>query len=44
MQDLMGEVPFETKRRFTKQFGMEVSEVKQIFRYPWSVELFKELV
>ena len=44
MRELIGEVPFETKRRFTKKFDMEVADVKQIFRYPWSIELFKELV
>lgn len=40
----LGEVPFEVKRRFTNQFGMDVADVKNIFRNPWSVELFTRLI
>jgi aspartyl-tRNA(Asn)/glutamyl-tRNA(Gln) amidotransferase subunit B len=44
MHGLLGEVPFEVKRRFTNQFGMDVSDVKNIFRNPWSIELFTRLI
>lgn len=44
MYGILGEVPFETKRRFTNQFGMDVSDVKNVFRNPWSIEMFTRLV
>jgi len=44
MYGILGEVPFEVKRRFTGQFGMDVSDVKTIFRNPWSIEFFTRLV
>jgi len=37
-------VPFEVKRRFCNTFGMDVSDVKIIFQYPWSVEFFTRIV
>ena len=44
MHGVLGEVPFEVKRRFTNQFGMDVSDVKTVFRNPWSIEMFTRLV
>ena len=44
MYGILGEVPFEVKRRFTNQFGMDVSDVKTVFRNPWSIEIFTRLV
>lgn len=44
MYGVLGEVPFEVKRRFTNQFGMDVSDVKNVFRNPWSIEMFTRLV
>ena len=44
MYGILGEVPFEVKRRFTNQFGMDVSDVKNVFRNPWSIEMFTRLV
>lgn len=44
MHGNLGEVPFEVKRRFCNQFGMDVSDVKNIFRNPWSIELFTRLI
>ena len=44
MYGILGEVPFEVKRRFTNQFGMDVSDVKNVFRNPWSIEFFTRLV
>lgn len=40
----LGEVPFEVKRRFCNTFGMDVSDVKVIFKNPWSVEFFTRIV
>ena len=44
MYGILGELPFEVKRRFTNQFGMDVSDVKTVFRNPWSIEFFTRLV
>ena len=44
MYGILGEVPFEVKRRFTNQFGMDVADVKTVFRNPWSIEMFTRLV
>ena len=44
MYGILGEVPFEVKRRFTNQFGMDVSDVKTVFRNAWSIEIFTRLV
>lgn len=44
MHGLLGELPFEVKRRFTNQFGMDVADVKNVFRNPWSIEMFTRLV
>lgn len=44
MYGILGELPFEVKRRFTNQFGMDVSDVKTVFRNPWSIEIFTRLV
>ena len=41
---LLGEVPFDEKRRFCNQFGMDVADVKNIFKNPWSIELFTRLI
>lgn len=38
------EVPFVQKRRFSNTFGLDVTEVKQMFKKPWSLELFSRLV
>jgi aspartyl-tRNA(Asn)/glutamyl-tRNA(Gln) amidotransferase subunit B len=38
------EIPYDVKKRFCNQFGMDVSDVKIIFRNPWSVETFTRLV
>ena len=39
-----GEVPFDTKKRFCTEFGMAVKDVKNVFKYPWSVEIFTQIV
>ena len=44
MYGILGEVPFEVKRRFTNQFGMDVADVKNVFRNNWSIEMFTRLV
>lgn len=44
MHGSLGEVPFEVKKRFCNQFGMDVSDVKTIFKNPWSIELFTRLI
>jgi Asp-tRNA(Asn)/Glu-tRNA(Gln) amidotransferase B subunit len=44
MHGSLGEVPFEVKKRFCNQFGMDVSDVKNIFKNPWSIELFTRLI
>ena len=41
---LLEEVPFEVKRRFCNQFGMDVFDVKMVFKNPWSIELFTRLI
>lgn len=33
----MRELPFDFKRRFCETYGMEVCDVKVIFRNPWSL-------
>ena len=38
------EVPFEFKRRFCNTFGMDVADVKIMFKNPWSLELFSRIV
>lgn len=40
----LNEVPFEVKRRFCNAFGLEVNQVKVIFKNPWSVEIFERVV
>jgi len=40
----LGEIPFEVKKRFCNQFGMDVRDVKNVFRNPWSLEMFTRLV
>jgi hypothetical protein len=40
----MRELPFDFKRWFGETYGMEVSEVKVIFKYPWSIEQFSSIV
>jgi len=40
----LGEIPFEVKKRFCNQFGMDVADVKNVFRSPWSIEMFTRLV
>ena len=38
------EVPFNFKRRFCNEFGLDVADVKVMFRAPWSLELFSRVV
>lgn len=38
------EVPFDFKRRFCNTFGMDVADVKMMFKSPWSLELFSRIV
>ncbi len=38
------EIPFEFKRRFCNQFGLDVSDVKIMFKNPWSLEIFSRIV
>lgn len=38
------EIPFDFKRRFCDTFGMDVSDVKVMFKNPWSLELFSRIV
>lgn len=40
----MRELPFQWKRRFCDTFGMDVSDVKIMFKNPWSLELFSRIV
>mmetsp|Transcript_72 Transcript_72/g.59 ORF Transcript_72/g.59 Transcript_72/m.59 type:complete len:96 (+) Transcript_72:896-1183(+) len=37
---LMEEIPFEAKKRFAAMYGMDISDVKIIFKNPWSVDVF----
>lgn len=39
-EQLLTEVPFKTKKRFTSQFNLDVEDVKIIFKNPWSLDLF----
>ena len=41
---ILGEIPFDVKKRFCNQFGMDVPDVKNVFRNPWSIEMFTRLV
>jgi len=36
----MEDVPFETKRRFANAYGMDIGDVKVIFKNNWSVDMF----
>lgn len=38
------EIPYDVKKRFCNQFGMDVADTKIIFKNPWSVEPFTRLV
>jgi len=38
------EVPFEFRRRFSNDFGLDVADVKVMFKNPWSLEMFKKIV
>jgi hypothetical protein len=40
----MRELPFDFKRRFCETYGMEIGDVKVMFRSPWSLELFTKIV
>lgn len=40
----MEEIPFEAKKRFASQYGMDISDVKIIFKNPWSVDIFQRIV
>ena len=40
----MQELPFDFKRWFGEEYGLEVSDVKVMFRSPWSLELFSNIV
>ena len=44
MHSILGEIPFDVKKRFCNQFGMDVQDVKHVFRNRWSIELFTRLV
>ena len=41
---ILGEIPFDVKKRFCNQFGMDVADVKNVFRNRWSIEMFTRLV
>jgi len=41
---ILGEIPFDVKKRFCNQFGMDVRDVKNVFRNNWSIEMFTRLV
>ena len=41
---ILGEIPFDVKKRFCNQFGMDVPDVKNVFRNNWSIEMFTRLV
>ena len=41
---ILGEIPFDVKKRFCNQFGMDVPDVKNVFRNPWSIEMFTRLI
>ena len=43
MKEQMSEVPFLRKKRFSKEWNMEISDVAQIFKYPWSIEFYEYL-
>jgi len=40
----MKELPFAYKRRFSQAHGMQISDVKVIFKNPWSLEIFEQIV
>jgi len=44
VRDNLGEIPFEFKHKFCKKYGMDISEVKIIFKNPWSLALFQNVV
>ena len=44
MHKTLGEIPYDAKRRFCNTFGMDVSDVKIIFKNKWSIELFTRIV
>lgn len=41
---ILGETPFNVKKRFCNQFGMDVPDVKNVFQHSWSIEMFTRLV
>jgi len=43
-EQLLPEVPFKTKKRFTNQFNLDIDDVKIIFKNPWSLSLFTHVV
>lgn len=38
------EIPFDAKRRFSHQFGLDVADVKVIFRHKWCIETFTRII
>lgn len=44
LHGILGEIPFDVKKRFCNQFGMDVQDVKNVFRNNWSIEMFTRLV
>lgn len=37
------ELPYDGKKRITREFGLDIVDVKKIYQHPWSVDLFVEL-
>ncbi len=44
VRQTLGEVPFELKHKFCKTYGMDIADVKIIFRNVWSIPLFQSIV
>jgi aspartyl-tRNA(Asn)/glutamyl-tRNA(Gln) amidotransferase subunit B len=40
---VVDELPFEAKHRFCSEYGLEVAQVKIVFKYPWLLPLFTKL-
>ena len=40
---MLKEIPFQEKLNFSKEYGLEISETKNIFRHKWSIPLFKQI-
>ena len=44
VKEKMVDTPFEAKKKFMKEFSMNVTDVSQVFKFPWGIEFYKYLV